>query len=213
MQGRRSLHTPLVNPLEKPKRKRRESVLPEVEDVEQQLLDSSSLEEESSTESRSSSLANTREEELDTSLGSIKLEIEPVQGPPKVHERPSPLISPILQPFINQPNTPTYLFIEEPPNSPTSLQFGPFNKTLTFHDMQNPPKPCSMQYPIKPTFQQGHSIPLSSSYMFIEWPPPNFPFMLLSKLSTDSSCLNLCLNTFGSSHLSCPNTFKGSKHN
>jgi len=149
----------------------------------------------------------------DTSLGSIKLGIEPVQGPPKVHERPSPLISPILQPFINQPNTPTYLFIEEPPNSPTSLQFGPFNKTLTFHDMQNPPKPCSMQYPIKPTFQQGHSIPLSSSYMFIEWPPPNFPFMLLSKLSTDSSCLNLCLNTFGSSHLSCPNTFKLSKHN
>jgi len=119
----------------------------------------------------------------DTSLGSIKLGIEPVQGPPKVHEGPSPLISPILQPFINQPNTPTCLFIEEPPKSPTSLQFCPFNKTLTFHDF-NPPKPCSMLLQksaqamqlvdslICPKFHHAYSIPFSSSYTLIEWPRP-----------------------------------------
>ena len=49
----------------------------------------------------------------------------------------------------------------------------------------NPSKPCmsrpTLQHafnPSKPccsTFHHAYSIPLSSSYKFIEWPPPNFP--------------------------------------
>ena len=84
MQGRRSLHKPLANPLEKPKRKRRTPTLPEVEDIEQQPLDSSSLEEESSTGSRSPSLTNTREEELDNHPNPTMAE----NNPPPANNQP-----------------------------------------------------------------------------------------------------------------------------